>query len=133
MIPFSQGNPVVRPWCAVESDFRVPFSQEMDAHDFAVALTPQVKTAVREMSYLLREHDPRLGTLYIKDELKPSLPDIPLFDPPRRRPPAWNTGAGVDSSPCPFCSDGFGQGFPAMWGGGNLMWVHPKCWLQAHG
>lgn len=95
------------------------------------------KQAIRELSFLMREHDPRIGTiltgnLHANHSHTLSLPSCPLFDPPRIRPPAWRGGSGIDSVPCPYCSNDFDRGYPAMWGGGNLMWVHPDCWLTAH-
>lgn len=94
------------------------------------------KQAVRELSFLMREHDPRIGTILTSNAPSNNtslmIPSCPLFDPPRIRPPAWRGGSGIDSVPCPYCSDDFDRGAPAMWGGGNLMWVHPDCWLMAH-
>lgn len=85
----------------------------------------------RKMSYLLREHDPRFGQVLSVGQTKNLLPRSPLFDPPRLRPPAWRGGTGIDAVPCPFCQDGFGRGDPAMWGGGNVMWVHPRCMMRS--
>jgi hypothetical protein len=95
-------------------------------------LSEHAREAFRAMSFGLREHDPRIGTVLDEGQTKVRMPRSLLFDPPRVRPPAWKGNAGLDATPCPFCQDGFGRGYPAMWGGGNLFWVHPSCWMRAH-
>lgn len=84
--------------------------------------------AARTASYLLREFDPRIGTPF-SEQVR--FPRSLLFDPPRIRPPAYER-AYLDAVECIFCSDRFRPGYPAMWGGGNLHWVHPSCWLEVH-
>jgi len=119
--------PVKRSWSAAESAFTVRDREIKDQE-----VVKGFQTAVRDLSFLVREHDPRIGTMLEEGQSKDFLPKMPLFDPTRIRPPAWNRGSGIDATPCPLCSDGFGQGYPAMWGGGNLQWVHPACWVRAH-
>ena len=119
--------PVKRAWSAAESTFTLT-----DRTLQKEGVVKAVQAAVRDLSFLVREHDPRIGTKLEEGQSKDFLPKMPLFDPTRIRPPAWNKGSGIDATPCPLCSDGFGQGYPAMWGGGNLQWVHPACWVRAH-
>ena len=77
----------------------------------------------RELAWVTREHDPRIG-------IGPdNLPQSPLFDPPRVRPPAM-LEPSADEAFCPFCRGRFTRGEVA-WGGGNLLWVHPGCWVAA--
>lgn len=92
----------------------------------------QVSTgqAIRTASPLLREVDPRFGTIVKANTMK-SFPRGILFDPPRMRPPTWEQPP-MDSVTCAFCNSGFGAGAPAMWAGGNLLWTHPACWIRAY-
>jgi hypothetical protein len=127
-IQLSGHRTVVRPWCAVESTFDI--DDKLLKRDGDVRKGFQA--AIRDLSFLLREYDPRIGTYLEDGQTKDYLSKVPLFDPPRIRPPAWIRGSGIDAAPCPLCSNGFDQGYPAMWGGGNLQWVHPSCWVRAH-
>ena len=88
-----------------------------------------VVPALRSMAGHMREEDPRIGI--VPDDIS-SFPRALLFDPPRMRPPMVDGRPTLDSVPCPFCQMSFGRGMPAMWGGGNLLWVHPSCWARAH-
>lgn len=126
-----RGKVVRRAATRVTQEFYVPDTKLAEAADLTSLLTPFVREAVREMSYRLREHDPRIGEMPAVDTVRDLLRRSLLFDPPRLRPPAWKGKSGLDAVPCPFCQDGFGKGYPAMWGGGNVLWVHPSCWLQA--
>lgn len=121
--PLFQGHVVKRP----------PAKQicrsEIDT-DRMQSFKPKIKNMVGLLSLSLREHDPRIGTILPDGDVVRLLPRSPLFDPARMRPPLWKGGAGMDSTPCPFCQEGFGRGYPAMWGGGNIFWVHPSCWLD---
>lgn len=128
----SSKHKIVRPWLAVETDFQVGDLEIHHSPSVGALWQTLLSKAVKELAFSLREHDPRIGTVLAEGVLKDFLPRCPLFDPPRIRPPAWKRGAGIDAAPCPLCSDGFGQGYPAMWGGGNLMWVHPSCWRRVY-
>ena len=86
---------------------------------------------IRFASGLLREADPRIGTILVQSSDIQGFPRGYLFDPPRLRRPAWEKPS-LDSVPCSICGDGFGRGMPAMWAGGTLMWTHPDCWLSLH-
>lgn len=111
---------------------RSPYSDNHSRQDPSPATTVNMllMTMVQDLSFLLREHDPRTGS--VVDEGGPLVPRSPLFDPPRMRPPQWERGAGLDSVPCPFCHRPFGRGMPAMWSGGTLLWTHPACWADVH-
>jgi hypothetical protein len=111
---------------------RAPYSDVLARQDPSPASTVDtiLRNMVRELSHLLREYDPRTGS--ILDEGGPQIPRSPLFDPPRMRPPQWERGASLDSVPCPFCHQKFGRGMPAMWSGGTLLWTHPSCWAGVH-
>lgn len=81
---------------------------------------------------LIREADPRIGLSFVNDAGARLLPRGELFDPPRMRWPEWEN-PGLDTVPCALCDGRFNQqGMPAMWAGGNLLWVHGDCWIDAH-
>ena len=92
-------------------------------------VTVAMRSMVLDMAFLVRECDPRIGTIILDREF---LPRCPLFDPPRMRPPRWIWAPALDSVPCPFCQQPFESIAPAMWSGGNLLWTHPECWAQIH-
>lgn len=97
-------------------------------------VTDHTMQAIRFAAGLLREFDPRIGLLF-QGTLPPKLGTFPrsaLFDPPRLRPPEWKGAPALDSVACSVCHHAFGHGEPAMWGGGNLLWAHPACWLDVH-
>lgn len=131
LVPFSRGKRVRRAATLVEETFFLDDTSIRKSGDAASLVTPKVRETARVMSYRLREHDPRIGEVVGDGATRNLLRRCLLFDPPRMRPPEWKGNAGLDAVPCPFCQDGFGSGYPAMWGGGNLLWVHPSCWLAA--
>lgn len=72
---------------------------------------------------LLYEHDPRKG--HVLTPAHPELPAHPLFDPPGQSPPPF-----IYMDPCSACGksfEDFGVVETAVWGGGNLGFLHVRC------
>lgn len=72
---------------------------------------------------LLYEHDPRKG--HVLTPAHPELPAHPLFDPPGQSPPSF-----IYMDPCSACGksfEEFGVVETAVWGGGNLGFLHVRC------
>ena len=87
-------------------------------------------TMVQEIRPIVCELDHRIGTLWEGVDGPNPLPACPLFDPPRFVFPAWEQVPGVQAQPCPFCHQVFTPSQSPMWGGGDLRWVHPACWIR---
>lgn len=74
----------------------------------------------------LYEHDPRKGDMVTTN--RPELPVNLLFDPPGQSPPVF-----IVTVPCTVCGKNFlfefgAQGHAlAVWGGGNLGFLHAEC------
>jgi hypothetical protein len=87
--------------------------------------------AINEKAHKFYELDPRIGwSVSNGDELAKS----PLFDPsgefsrtglPERDE---DDPAIVTYSRCPFCRETHKDEDKPVWGGANLLWVHPHCW-----
>lgn len=91
-----------------------------------------LERAIRSEAHKLYELDPRIGWRYEKDG--DELPRSPLFDPPgefsRTGLPVRDEEdpTVVEYSRCPFCREVHEKPEAPIWGGANLMWVHPYCW-----
>lgn len=73
----------------------------------------------------LYEHDPRIG----HQAYQAKLPLCLMLDPPGK----WERGPSQFGPEvvCPLCDKAIDSTADFMWGGGNLLWVHPKCWSAA--
>jgi hypothetical protein len=86
----------------------------------------QCDALIRDLLCQMRPHmfefDPRIGHNPCDRGI---LPRCPYFDPDE--PFVSNPGLGGTGSKCSLCGDflGFDRYF---WGGGNLLWVHKRCW-----
>lgn len=125
----------VRAQVPIPDFFRAPAPGQSQAAVVGEAVIKAALAAVsQDLAPSLREQDPRVGRqIEMGARLRDVLPACPLFDPPRLCAPEWEAAPPLDSVPCPICHEKFGRGAPAMWGGGNLLWVHPGCWLGAWG
>jgi hypothetical protein len=83
---------------------------------------------VRELQPLITELDPRIGTLWSLPRDPTPLLLCPLFDPPKKIWPAWQSVPGVQAQSCPFCHEEFTRDRMPMWAGGDLRWAHSGCW-----
>jgi hypothetical protein len=89
----------------------------------AMMLAESVKYVCALLAPRLYEYDPRRGTLVSvnRPELSPDL----LFDPPGWSPPTF-----APEVECAVCNRDFDpmthEGF-ALWGGGNLGFIHVEC------
>ena len=94
--------------------------------DVALLLAESVKSCCGLLAPHLYEHDPRKGDMVTTN--RPELPCNLLFDPPGQSPPAF-----VVTVPCTVCGKDFcfefgPQGHAlAVWGGGNLGFLHAEC------
>ena len=90
-------------------------------------------------AHKLYEMDPRIGWRYHQTADATSLPASRLLDP---RGPISRTGmpilregldhvpprGGIETPRCSFCREEHTWREPSVWAGGNLMWVHARCW-----
>jgi hypothetical protein len=95
---------------------------------------------LRSDGYKLYEFDPRIGWRW--DKAGDKLPESSLFDP---REPFSRTGVPWHPDPagdlnqrrttedpsCSLCGQLHVFSEPPIWAGGNLMWVHRRCWGDA--
>jgi hypothetical protein len=115
--------------------FSIPLQASDGLREFHERLDfmQRARQQLLDEAYLLYEFDPRVGWSFDGDGV---LPSCPLLDP---KPAFSRTGLFEEDarrlgklpprsmrSRCPFCRDGHFD--PPIWGGGNLLWVHPVCW-----
>lgn len=102
---------------------------ELNAHSeqgVAALLAESVKFCCGLLAPQLYEHDPRKGNMATTN--RPELPPNLLFDPPGQSPPTF-----IVAAPCAVCGKDFlfefgTQGHAlAVWGGGNLGFLHAGC------
>ena len=83
------------------------------------------ETIIERLSPRIYEHDPRIGSP------PHHLKTCRLFDPVTvPRPAYYQTMNQPAEVPCSLCGKVFEDGDPAMWGGGNVLWVHYTCWCD---
>jgi hypothetical protein len=96
--------------------------------NIAILLAESVKVCCGLLAPHLYEHDPRKGgrVLVMHADLPVNLPvKLPvnlLFDPVGHSPPPL-----VASTPCTVCGRNFQGHTYAVWGGGNLGFLHAQC------
>lgn len=89
----------------------------------ALALAEAIRCCCALLAPRLYEHDPRKGVVLTTN--RPELPVNLLFDPPAQSPMTFASGQG-----CVVCGKNFfgTQGHAlAVWGGGNLGFLHVEC------
>ena len=92
----------------------------------ALALAEALRHCCKLLAPRLYEHDPRRGVMATTN--RPELEVNLLFDPPGQSPPTFNVG-----QVCAVCGENFVSMFGAqghtlaVWGGGNLGFLHVEC------
>lgn len=93
---------------------------------FALLVAESVKVCCGLLAPHLYEYDPRRGDMASTSHRE--LPAHLLFDPPGQSPPTF-----IVTAPCTVCGKDFAFEFGhqghalAVWGGGNLGFIHAEC------
>lgn len=98
-----------------------------------VLCSTKIAVALSELRPHFFEQDPKLGAILLKPMFQ--LPSDPkdslsryLFNPTKLKRPSWSGSATLNGMYCSLCHKIFVD--KAMWGGGNLQWVHQDCWID---
>lgn len=92
--------------------------------DLPRLFTDKIRENLLAHAHDFYEFDPRCGW-QANAVSSSALPRCPLFDP---KSPFSRTGWEREPLRCPFCDRQLIE-YP-IWAGGNLRWVHSKCWRR---
>lgn len=123
--------------------FEVPDTKVMEG-SLPVAAIHTAERVLLEFGTRMYEFDPRIGCTI--SEANDKLPDCPLFTPRVIIPksyddfftrPLQDMVHGLETPEylvinCPLCGGAFTQELTEqpMWAGGNMFWVHGRCWSE---
>jgi len=122
-----------------ETGFDFPIPREVVRQmraDLPAMFTTWLEQGLLATSHRMFEADPRIGWRFSGNG---GLPISRILDPsvPFSRvgvPVEWEPTTGAPPDPhikpprCPFCREPHTWAEPPVWAGGNLLWVHGRCW-----